>query len=86
MYKSISLFTVCLARLYTTAYATGISIDQLSRINSFTIIDNEGEQYIAATERGLFHSDDHGHTWAAYPGFELQPWSRQLRVVLSTRL
>lgn len=53
MYKSISLFTVCLALLHTTAYATGISIDQLSRINSFTIIDNEGEQYIAATERGV---------------------------------
>lgn len=71
MYKSISLIAVCLTLFYATANAAGMSIDQLSRINSFAIIDNEGEQYIAATDRGLFHSDDHGHTWMPYPGFEL---------------
>ena len=32
------------------------------------IVDNEGEQYLAATDGGLFHSDDHGHNWSLYPG------------------
>ena len=71
MYKSISLIAVCLILYYTTASSVDLSTNQLSRINSFAIIDNEGEQYIAATDRGLFHSDDHGHTWVSYPGLEL---------------
>ncbi len=71
MQRPLSLFAVCLALLYTTADAGGMSTDQLSRINSFAIIDNEGEQFIVATDRGLFHSDDHGHTWTPYPGLEL---------------
>ncbi len=71
MYRLIALIAVCLTFVHTTASAEGISIDRLSRINSFAIIDTEGEQYVAATDRGLFHSDDHGHTWAPYPGLEL---------------
>ena len=52
-------------------YSAAIPSAQLSRINSFAIVDNEGEQYIAATDQGLFHSDDHGHTWESYEGYRL---------------
>lgn len=52
-------------------YSAAIPSDQLPRINSFAIVDNEGEQYIAATDQGLFHSDDHGHTWEIYEGYRL---------------
>ena len=52
-------------------YSAAIPSDQLPRINSFAIVDNEGEQYIAATDQGLFHSDDHGHTWKSYEGYRL---------------
>ena len=52
-------------------YSAAIPSAQLTRINSFVIVDNEGEQYIAATDQGLFHSDDHGHTWEVYEGYQL---------------
>ena len=52
-------------------YSAAIPSGQLPRINSFAIVDNEGEQYIAATDQGLFHSDDHGHTWKSYEGYRL---------------
>jgi mono/diheme cytochrome c family protein len=52
-------------------YSAAIPSDQLPRINSFAIVDNAGEQYIAATDQGLFHSDDHGHTWEIYEGYRL---------------
>jgi mono/diheme cytochrome c family protein len=52
-------------------YSAAIPSAQLSGINSFAIVDNEGEQYIAATNQGLFHSDDHGHTWEVYEGYQL---------------
>lgn len=71
MQRSILLIAACLTLFYATANAAGFSTDQLSRINSFAIIDNEGEQYIAATDRGLFYSDDHGHSWMPSPGLEL---------------
>lgn len=41
-------------------YSATIPADRLPRINSFAIVDNEGEQYLAATDHGLLHSDDHG--------------------------
>ncbi|MDH3536215.1 MAG: cytochrome c [Gammaproteobacteria bacterium] len=60
-----------LSGFYSTGHAAGTSTEQLSRVNSFAIAGTEGEQYIAATERGLFRSDDHGHTWNAYEEFRL---------------
>jgi hypothetical protein len=47
-------------------YSAAIPPAPLSGVNSFAIVGNEGEQYIAATDQGLFHSDDHGHTWVGY--------------------
>ena len=52
-------------------YSAAIPSAQLTRINSFAIVDNEGEQYIAATDQGLFHSADQGHTWEIYEGYRL---------------
>jgi mono/diheme cytochrome c family protein len=52
-------------------FSAAIPSDQLPRINSFAIVDAEGELYIAATDQGLFHSDDHGHTWEIYEGYQL---------------
>ena len=62
---------VFLSIILTSAFAETIAIDQLPQVNSFAIVDTEGEQYIAATNGGLFHSDDHGHNWNGYPGFDL---------------
>ena len=49
----------------------GIPSNQLPKINGFTIINNEDEQYIAATDRGLFYSLDHGHSWDIYEQYQL---------------
>ncbi|MBT8435207.1 MAG: cytochrome c [Gammaproteobacteria bacterium] len=66
MQKTIKLLTMCLTLFFTSANASGLPLSQIPRVNGFAIIDNEGEQYIAATDGGLFHSDDHGHTWSPY--------------------
>jgi len=71
MHYLIMLTVVCLSVALTSAFAETVPVDQLPRINSFTIVDNEGEQYLAATDGGLFHSDDHGHSWNPYPGYGL---------------
>jgi hypothetical protein len=70
--KYLQIFAAILL-LGTTSmvYSAAIPSDQLSGINSFAIVDNEGEQYIAATDQGLFHSDDHGHTWEIYEDYRL---------------
>ena len=62
---------IFLSIILTSAFAETIAIDQLPQVNSFAIVDTEGEQYIAATNGGLFHSDDHGHNWNGYPGYDL---------------
>ena len=71
MHHLIMLIAVCLSVVMKPAFAETVPVDQLPRVNSFSIVDNEGEQYIAATDRGLFHSDDHGHSWNLYPGYGL---------------
>lgn len=43
-----------------------LATQELPTINDFAIVDNEGEQYIAATGQGLYHSHDHGHSWRAH--------------------
>jgi mono/diheme cytochrome c family protein len=71
MHILILVTAVCLSVVMTSAFAETIPVDQLPQVNSFAIVDNEGEQYIAATNGGLFHSDDHGHNWNMYPGYGL---------------
>jgi hypothetical protein len=70
--KYLQIFEAILL-LGTTSmvYSAAIPSAPLSGINSFAIVDNMGEQYIAATDRGLFLSEDHGHTWAVYEGYRL---------------
>ncbi|MDH3389507.1 MAG: cytochrome c [Gammaproteobacteria bacterium] len=49
-----------------------IPAGQLPAINDFAIVDNAGEQYIAATRQGLYHSVDRGSSWRAHKtGFGL---------------
>ncbi len=70
--KYLRIFAVILLLGTTsTGYSAATPSAQLPRINSFAIVDNEGEQFIAATDQGLFHSDDHGHTWEIYEGYRL---------------
>ena len=66
----IYLATVLIG-LSSTTYGDEIQFDQLSKVNGFAIVDNEGEQHIAATDQGLFFSLDHGHTWNAYNEYGL---------------
>jgi mono/diheme cytochrome c family protein len=66
------LFTlISLLGFYSTGYGAEVSSAQLSRVNGFAIVDNEGARYIAATDQGLFHSDDQGHSWEVYDGYRL---------------
>lgn len=68
----IFLFVVIsLLGFYSPGHSAEISAGQLSRVNGLAIVDNEGEQYIAATDQGLFRSEDQGHSWQAYDGYRL---------------
>jgi mono/diheme cytochrome c family protein len=69
-FLEIFLATILLS-FSTAGVSGGITTEQLPKVNDFAIVDNEGEQYIAATDKGLFHSKDHGHSWEAYAGFDL---------------
>jgi mono/diheme cytochrome c family protein len=71
MHYLIMFTAVCASIVLSSASAETVAVDQLPRVNSFAIVDNEGEQIIAATNGGLFHSDDHGHNWSLYPGYDL---------------
>jgi mono/diheme cytochrome c family protein len=71
MHYIILFVAISLLGFYSTGYSAEISAEQLSRINGLAIVDNEGEQYIAATDQGLYHSDDHGRSWKAYAGYRL---------------
>ena len=71
MHYRIIVTAVFLSVVLTSAIAETIPVNQLPQVNSFAIVDTEGEQYIAATNGGLFHSDDHGHNWSVYPGYGL---------------
>jgi hypothetical protein len=62
---------ISLLGFYSTGYSAEVSSAQLSRVNGFAIVDNAGERYIAATDQGLFHSDDHGQSWDAYAEYRL---------------
>ena len=55
-----------LTGLSAPVFAEAIPFDQLPKVNGFTIMDGEDEQYLAATGQGLFYSLDQGHTWSAY--------------------
>ena len=68
MHYIILFVAIGLLGFYSTGHSAEISAEQLSRINGLAIVDNEGEQYIAATDQGLYHSDDHGRSWKAYAG------------------
>jgi mono/diheme cytochrome c family protein len=69
------LIRICLLSvlvgLSSLVYAEGIQLNQLPKVTGFITVDEEGEQYIAATDRGLFYSLDYGHTWVAYEGYAL---------------
>jgi len=71
MHYIILFVVLSLLGFYSTGHSAGIPSAQLSRVNGIAIVDNEGEQYIAATDQGLLHSDDHGHSWEAYDGYRL---------------
>ena len=72
MHKTIILSAIVLALAGFNLRAAEVSIQELPTINDFAIVDNEGEQYIAATNQGLYHSHDHGHSWRAHKtGFGL---------------
>ena len=71
MHYIFLIVVISLLGFYSPGHSAGISAEQLSRINGLAIVDNEGEQYIAATDKGLYHSDDHGRSWEAYEGYRL---------------
>ena len=71
MHTIILFVAIGLLGFYSTGHSAEISAEQLSRINSLAIVDNEGTQYIAATDQGLYHSDDHGRSWEAYDEYRL---------------
>ena len=54
MHYFILVTAVCLSVVLTSAFAETIPVDQLPQVNSFAIIDTEGEQYIAATNVDFF--------------------------------
>jgi mono/diheme cytochrome c family protein len=66
----IFLFSV-LVGFSSLVYAEGVQLNQLTRVNSFTTVDEAGEKYIAATDQGLFFSLDYGHRWDTYEGYGL---------------
>ncbi len=47
-------------------HAAELTIPELPKINDFVIVDSENEQYIAATDQGLYHSLDQGQNWRAH--------------------
>ena len=72
MHKAKILLTLFLALAAFGSQGAEIPLQQLPKINNFAIVDSEGEQYIAATNQGLYHSHDHGHSWRAHKtGFGL---------------
>ena len=66
MSKTKLFLTVLLALAGFGLQAAEIPIQEMPKINDIAIVDNEGEQYIAATIQGLYHSHDHGHSWRAH--------------------
>jgi hypothetical protein len=68
--KLFLLFSLALAAF--GLQGAEIPTPELPKVNGFAIVDDEGEQYIAATNQGLYHSHDHGHSWRAHKtGFGL---------------
>ena len=66
MHKARIILTIFLALAGFGLQGAEIPIQQLPKTNDFAIVDSEGEQYIAATNQGLYHSQDHGHSWRAH--------------------
>jgi hypothetical protein len=72
MQKAKIILTIFLALAGFGLQGAEIPLQELPKINDFAIVDDEGEQYIAATNGGLYHSHDHGHSWRAHrTGFGL---------------
>ncbi len=72
MYKTKIFLVAILALAAFSPQAAEISLDALPAINDFAIVGGEAEQYIAATNGGLYHSHDHGQNWRAHKtGFGL---------------
>ncbi|MDH5355945.1 MAG: c-type cytochrome [Gammaproteobacteria bacterium] len=65
------LLVSILTGLSAPVIAELIPFDKLPKVNGFTIMDGEDEQYLAATDKGLFYSQDQGRTWGGFEGFEL---------------
>lgn len=66
------IFPLILVLVAIPGYGAKITTVELPKINGIVIVDNEGEQYIAATDRGLYHSHDHGHSWKPHKtGYDL---------------
>ena len=66
MYKTKIFLVAILALAAFSPQAAEISLDALPAINDFAIVGGEAEQYIAATNGGLYHSHDHGQNWRAH--------------------
>lgn len=66
MHKVKILSTIILALAGFGLQGAEIPVQQLPKINGFAIVDSEVEQYIAATNQGLYHSSDLGRSWRAH--------------------